>query len=109
MLLLQQPEVHLHPRAQAELGSFLAKLASDHRATPILIETHSDYLLDRICMDVRDKKGISSKDVVVLYLTRTSNGAKISAIRIDDHGNLIDAPPDYRAFFLAEERRFLQA
>lgn len=108
MLLLQQPEVHLHPKAQAELGSFLARLAGDHRAAPILIETHSDYLLDRIRMDVRDKKGIAGKDVIVLYFGRDSNGTSITPIRIDDNGNLVDAPSGYRDFFLDEERRFLQ-
>jgi hypothetical protein len=108
MLLLQQPEVHLHPKAQAELGSFLAKLASDHRSSPILIETHSDYLVDRIRMDIRDKKGIAGKDVIILYFGRNQEGVSISPIRVDDNGNLVDAPSGYRDFFLAEERRFLQ-
>jgi predicted ATPase len=108
MLLLQQPEVHLHPRAQAELGSFLAKLAGDHRLSPIVIETHSDYLLDRIRMDIRDKKGVASGDVVVLYFERGVDGVSITPIHIDDDGNLVDAPIGYRDFFLAEERRFLQ-
>jgi hypothetical protein len=57
-LLLQQPEVHLHPRAQAELGSFLAAQASQ-KEKKFTIETHSDYLIDRIRMDVRDKKSRS--------------------------------------------------
>ncbi len=108
MLLLQQPEVHLHPKAQAELGSFLARLASDHRAAPVLIETHSDYLVDRVRMDIRDKKGVTGKDVVVLYFARAKDGVSITPIRIDDNGNLVDAPSGYRNFFLAEERRFLQ-
>lgn len=109
MLLLQQPEVHLHPKAQAELGSFLGQLAKEHVQAPILIETHSDYLLDRVRMDIRDNRGVTSKDVVILYCTRTAGGASISPIRIDDQGNLVGAPPDYRDFFLAEERRFLQS
>jgi hypothetical protein len=108
MVLLQQPEVHLHPMAQAELGSFLGKLAAEHRSAPIIIETHSDYLLDRICMDIRDKKGIQAQDVIILYLSRTDTGVKIASIAIDDNGNLIDPPANYRAFFLAEERRYLQ-
>ncbi len=108
MLLLQQPEVHLHPKAQAELGSFLGRLGSARRDVPILIETHSDYLLDRIRMDIRDKKGIDAGDVVILYFSRGEQGASITPIRIDDHGNLLNVPPGYREFFLSEERRFLQ-
>lgn len=108
MLLLQQPEVHLHPKAQAELGSFLGKLAAEHQAAPIIIETHSDYLLDRIRMDVRDKRGVTGKDVRILYCGRSADGVAITPISIDDNGNLVDVPRGYREFFLAEERRFLQ-
>ena len=46
--LLQQPEVHLHPRAQAALGSLFCQIASPDRQ--LVVETHSDYLLDRVRM-----------------------------------------------------------
>jgi predicted ATPase len=108
MLLLQQPEVHLHPKAQAELGTFLGKLATEHQSAPIIIETHSDYLLDRIRMDVRDKRGVKSKDVQILYCGRSTEGVTITPISIDDNGNLVDVPKGYREFFLDEERRFLE-
>ena len=49
--LLQQPEVHLHPTAQAGLGSLFCNVAA--KGIQMLVETHSDYLLDRIRMDVR--------------------------------------------------------
>ena len=50
-ILLQQPEVHLHPRAQAALGTFFAKLVEqEHRQ--FVIETHSDYLIDRVRQEV---------------------------------------------------------
>ena len=55
MLLMQQPEVHLHPRAQAQLGSFLGYLAIKQKKQ-FLVETHSDYLVDRVRIDVRDGK-----------------------------------------------------
>ena len=64
-LLIQQPEVHLHPRAQAAMGSFFAQLAQSER-NRLVIETHSDYLLDRIRIDVREEK-INCRDVVILY------------------------------------------
>ena len=51
MFLLQQPEVHLHPSAQAALGSLFCRVADWDRQ--IVIETHSDHLLDRVRMDVR--------------------------------------------------------
>ena len=104
--LLQQPEVHLHPRAQAELGSFLAGLAVE-RQKRLIIETHSDYIVDRIRLDVRDKKRISRDDVVILYFERTREGVHIHELGIDEFGNITNAPPSYRQFFLDEERRML--
>ena len=51
-LLLQQPEVHLHPSAQAALGSLFCRTAG--RGRQVIVETHSDHLIDRVRMDIRD-------------------------------------------------------
>jgi len=102
--LLQQPEVHLHPKAQAELGSFLASLAKTQDKR-FIIETHSDYLIDRIRMDIRDKKQIRPEDVAILYFERSKSGVAIHELELDDFGNIKNAPPSYRQFFLDEERR----
>ena len=53
ILLLQQPEVHLHPSAQAALGSLFCNLAGPKRQ--LVVETHSDHLLDRVRMEIRDE------------------------------------------------------
>lgn len=106
--LLQQPEVHLHPRAQAELGTFLATL-SRAQDKQFLVETHSDYLIDRVRMDVRDGKALDAEDVLILYFDRQLNGdVTVHPLEIDEDGNFVDVPPGYRDFFLAEERRFLE-
>ncbi len=102
--LLQQPEVHLHPKAQAELGSFLASLAKTQNKR-FIIETHSDYLIDRIRMDIRDKKQISPDDVSILYFERSKSGVLIHELELDEFGNITNAPPTYRQFFLQEEQR----
>jgi predicted ATPase len=102
--LLQQPEVHLHPKAQAELGSFLAALAKE-QDKQFIIETHSDYLIDRLRMDVRDKKYLNPDDIVILYFEKSQRGVDIHRLELDAFGNLVDAPSTYRQFFLAEERR----
>ena len=104
--LLQQPEVHLHPKAQAELGSFLATLAK-HDDKRFVIETHSDYLVDRIRMDVRDGKYLSPEDVALLYFERRNGSVEIKHLELDRLGNIINAPAGYRQFFLEEEMRLL--
>jgi hypothetical protein len=104
--LIQQPEVHLHPKAQAELASFLCVQAR-HRRHKFVIETHSDSVVDRIRMEVRAKDKLSPEDVALLYFERKDGGVVIDHLRIDNHGNIVNAPPGYRQFFLEEERRLL--
>lgn len=104
MFLLQQPEVHLHPSAQAALGSLFCAVASQGRQ--LIVETHSDYIIDRVRMDVRDKTaGLKPDDVSILYFERGDLDVKIHSIRLDEMGNVLDAPPGYRQFFTDEMRR----
>ncbi len=104
--LIQQPEVHLHPKAQAELASTLAALAMS-QSKKILIETHSDHILDRIRLDIRDRDYLSKEDVCLLFFERKKEGTEVYEIEIDDQGNLTNAPPNYRSFFLREDHRML--
>jgi predicted ATPase len=105
--LLQQPEVHLHPRAQAALGSLFVQQAARRNQT-FVVETHSDYLVDRVRMDIRDGRStLEPDDVVILYFERSGGRATVHPIRIDPQGNLVDVPKGYRRFFLEEERRLL--
>lgn len=104
--LWQQPEVHLHPRAQAALATFFCGLAAEGKQ--LIVETHGDYLLDRVRMDVRDgKAGLKPEDVSILYFERTGLDVQIHSIRFDAQGNVLDVPPGYRQFFLEEVNRSL--
>ncbi len=104
--LLQQPEVHLHPRAQAELATFLAVVARDQQKR-VVIETHSDHIVDRLRMDIRDGRNLSHNDVTLLYFERRGGAVEISHVGIDEHGNIVRPPPGYRRFFMEEETRML--
>ncbi len=106
MFLLQQPEVHLHPTAQAALGSLFCTIAGPERQ--LIVETHSDYILQRVCMDIRDKTTeLKPEDVSILYFEPGDLDVKIHSIRLDEYGNIRDAPPNYRQFFMEETRRFI--
>lgn len=104
-ILLQQPEVHLHPRAQAALGSFFAKLvAQEHRQ--FVIETHSDHLIDRVRQEVANGT-LAPDKVSILFFDRPHIETTVSELALDMYGNVENAPPNYRAFFLEEEIRLL--
>ena len=104
-ILLQQPEVHLHPKAQAALGSLFIDLVSKNNKT-IFVETHSDYLIDRIRTDIANKK-IDPSIVSILYFERPQSRSKVYEIRLDENGNIKNAPSSYRRFFLDEEHALL--
>ncbi len=106
MALLQQPEVHLHPSAQAALGSLLCKVSGQGRQ--LIVETHSDHLLDRIRMDVRDgKTDLKPEEISILFFERNDLSVQIHSIRLDQLGNVLGAPVSYRKFFMEETRRSL--
>ena len=103
VFLIQQPEVHLHPMAQAALGSLFCSVA---RARQLIVETHSDYIVDRVSMDVRDKKtDLTPDDVSILFFERGELDARIHSLRLDDMGNVLGAPESYGRFFMEETRR----
>jgi predicted ATPase len=104
LFLLQQPEVHLHPKAQAALGSYLGTIAKQ-RGLTIVVETHSDFLIDRVRMDVRDDKGMDPNSVCILFFERTGLDVTVHQLGIDKKGNILKAPPSYRDFFLEEQIR----
>ena len=104
--LLQQPEVHLHPSAQAALGTLFCEVAAGGRQ--LIVETHSDHLMDRVRMDVRDgTTGLKPEDVSLLYFERNGLDVCIHSLRFDRLGNVLDAPRGYRRFFLQEVDRSL--
>ena len=106
VFLLQQPEVHLHPSAQAALGSLFCQVAGPNRQ--LVVETHSDHLLDRVRMDIRDgKSNLKPDDVSILFFERGELDVRIHSLSIDEEGNIVDAPDGYRRFFMEETARSL--
>ena len=100
-LLIQEPETHLHPMAQALLAQLLAETDGQY-----LIETHADHIINRLCICVR-KGELNCRDVGILWFEKVGATAMIHEIDIDEDGNLLGAPPNYRAFFERETEAFL--
>lgn len=101
ILLLQQPEVHLHPKAQAALGTFFSELVRDG-SRQMIIETHSDYIIDRVRQEVA-AGNLTPEAVNILYMHRKGLETYPYVIGIDSDGNLTNVPANYREFFLEEE------
>lgn len=106
LLLIQQPEVHLHPKAQAALGSFFVSLVTSGQKQ-FVIETHSDYIVDRIRQEVAKGEELSNESVLILYFERNGLDTTVYPLYLDPLGNILNAPPNYREFFLREEINLL--
>jgi predicted ATPase len=118
IILIEQPEIHLHPRLQAELGSFFAEMAGRARTLSMdyvledegkkygnqfIIETHSEHLILRLLRLIRattngelkeGEKPLRSEDVGVIYAKPTENGTELMELRISEDGDFIDRWPD---------------
>lgn len=103
---VQQPEVHLHPRAQAALGDLVAQLAAE-RGHGFIMETHSDYLIDRCRLNLAKRS--ESLGAQVIFFQRASSGNKATVLRIGEDGKYSsDQPPEFRDFFIKEEMNLLE-
>lgn len=100
IFLLQQPEVHLHPKAQAELTSLFITLANQKKHS-FIIETHSDYMAGRARIEIQ-KGNISPEDVSLIYMEPKGSHVTVHNIGFDKHANLSGVPKNYREFFLKE-------
>jgi predicted ATPase len=99
---IQQPELHLHPRLQAQLADVFVEQVS--RAPIFVIETHSEHFLLRILRRIRETYrsdithtlfSLKAEDVVVLYVDKTKEGASnIVQLRISSDGEFIDRWPN---------------
>jgi hypothetical protein len=101
--LIQQPEVHLHPKAQAALGSLFHNITSDAEKT-LIIETHSDYLIDRFRREQGGNPSEANGGAQVVFFQRTKAGNQLSSIEIDKNGQYSTSQPKgFRDFFIKEE------
>lgn len=106
--VLQQPEVHLHPKAQAALGNLFMNLAIN-QGVRFFIETHSDYIIDRFRTCYRNIENSSEKiSSQVLFFERCDGHNRVHIIPILDDGSYSDQQPtSFREFFINEELRIL--
>ena len=95
ILLLENPEAHLHPQGQTSMGRLLALAAA--AGVQVVVETHSDHLLDGIRLAVRHEASVNKRGVTIKFLEKDSNGVtQISDIQVKEDGKLDRWP---RGFF----------
>ena len=106
IVAIEQPEIHLHPALQAELGDVFIQSALGKQHNHFILESHSEHLMLRILRRVRetaakelsaDTAPITPADVTVLYIEPAPGGAQVIEIPITEDGDF--AHPWPQGFF----------
>lgn len=94
LVIVENPEVHLHPRAQQEIGTLLAQVANT--GVQVIVETHSDHVLNGIRLAVKSGRTIKADAVAIHFFTRAADGSshRLSP-KIDSAGRLDDWPEGF--------------
>jgi predicted ATPase len=105
LLLFEQPELHLHPDVQATLGDFFLALVRSGRQ--LVVETHSEYLINRLRRRAATNPELGVPDIVRLYFfERTRAASKVQAARIGPGGSMTDWPRGFLDTAAREVREF---
>lgn len=98
LVIIENPEAHLHPGGQTSVAELAGKAAADGRQ--VILETHSDHVLDGIRLAVAEKI-VPAEDVAVYFFRRDDGGVQVASPEIRADGTL-DSWPD--GFFDQQER-----
>ena len=91
IMLIENPEVHLHPAGQALMGEFLADVA--RAGVQVIVETHSDHVLNGIRRSVKVGRLTPEQVIVHFFRPRSDEGAQVHSPILDAAGN-IDVWPE---------------
>ena len=111
-IILEQPEIHLHPAVQAELADLFLDI-SLKRNVQFLIESHSEHLLMRLQRRVAERKGdfagLTENDVKLYFCKREVETSVMEPLKLDEFGRIANWPKDFFGDPVAERRAMTEA
>ncbi len=92
-IILEQPEIHLHPAVQAGLADvFIDAIKTNH--IQIILESHSEHLLHRLQRRIAEEE--LTADQTALYFTKFEGGeSRLEPLNLDEYGNITNWPKDF--------------
>ncbi|MSS84874.1 DUF3696 domain-containing protein [Actinomycetaceae bacterium WB03_NA08] len=101
IIMVEQPEIHLHPGMQAELADlFIDSVNPSGNANQVIVETHSENLVLRLQRRIKDGT-IDADDVSIIYIDQNHEGkGTVRRLRLDDSGDFLDEWP--HGFFVEQ-------
>jgi predicted ATPase len=108
LLLLEQPELHLHPGLQQKLGDFLLACARSGRQ--LIVETHSEYLVSRLRRWIaEDEAGELLEALAVYFVEQKEDASEFRKVAVNEFGGVEDWPVGFFDQAATESRRILEA
>jgi len=103
LVILEQPEIHLHPKIQAVLADFFIARASD--GVRIIVESHSEYMIKRFCRRIAESTVDNVESLVnMVFVSQKHDGlAECEKIRLNSFGEIENWPS---GFFDSQEDLF---
>jgi hypothetical protein len=92
-IILEQPEIHLHPLAQAGLADVIINVAQ-HRQVQVLVESHSEHFLLRLQRRIADAT-IASEQVKLYFCKPMKGTSKLERLDLDLFGNILNWPENF--------------
>ena len=94
-VILEQPEIHLHPSAQAELADAIISVATHpDRRVQVILESHSEHLLLRLQRRISEKN-LSSEDVALYFCRAAEQTSVIERLELDEYGRIGNWPENF--------------
>lgn len=107
-LLLEQPEIHLHPRLQMQLADYIVSLALSGKR--VILETHSDHIVNRLVRRMaEDSSGELAKLMGVYFVSQSDHGSSIEEVFLDPKQGIINWPEDFFDQAAIEQQRIMSA
>ena len=107
IVILEQPELHLHPSVQSGLADIILETARVRRAQ-IIVESHSEHLLMRIQRRIAEEKYVKD-DVTLYFCSHTDGRSRIERLELDEFGRIANWPREFFGDRMAEAGAMVDA
>jgi len=107
-LLLEQPEIHLHPKMQMQMADYFISLALSGKK--LIVETHSDHVVNRLVRRIVEDESGQLKDLIgICFIKPTESGAVFEEINVDSNQGITNWPVDFFDQTATEQEKIMRA
>ncbi len=107
-LILEQPEIHLHPRMQMQLADYFISLGLSSKR--VILETHSDHIINRLVRRIVEDKDGKLRNMISIYFVRPSaTGTFLEKINVDPKNGITNWPEEFFDQTATEQERIMRA